>query len=104
VGVGVGVGVADGDGEGDALGVGDVEALGLADGDGLAPGEAEPLGLGDAEPLAEGLILGELDGDTVGLSATMGDRDAFGRAAKNRGGRLKVGTSNQNGACGSSAK
>jgi len=41
--------------------------------------------------------------DVTGSRAT-GRAVVCGRAAKNRGGRLKVGTSSQKGACGSSAK
>ena len=102
-------------GVGEALGLAEVEALGLADGDaeGLALGEAEPLGLaeGGALALADRLALGDAlelpDGEGLDerLGAMATSRPVpFGRAAKNRGGRLKVGTSSQNGACGSSAK
>lgn len=68
------------------------EALGLAD------GEADGLPLGDV------LEDGEVVGDWLGASATIGRAELFGRDAKNRGGRLNVGTSSQNGECGSSAK
>ena len=47
------------------------------------------------------------DGDGVAVAVgprARGCEDGFGRAAKNRGGRLNVGTSSQKGACGSSAK
>jgi hypothetical protein len=50
--------------------------------------------------LVEGLGVG----DWLGASATIGRAELLGRAAKKRGGRLKVGTSSQNGACGSSEK
>jgi hypothetical protein len=88
-----------GEGVGPDVGVG----VGVAPADGV--GVADPLRLGDgvavvtADP--EGVALGEVDVPT-GPSAT--GRGLFGRAAKNRGGRLKVGTSSQKGACGSSEK
>ena len=93
--------------DGDALGLADGEALGLADPDGLALGDAEgfALPLGDAEALALADVLP--DGAGVGVergASASGRAELFGRAAKNRGGRLKVGTSNQKGACGSSEK
>jgi len=82
-----------------ADGVGAPEGVGVDEGVGLAPpdGLTDPLGVGPDgagefwEPLADG------------LKAT-GGRLAFGLTAKNRGGRLKVGTRSQNGALGSSAK
>jgi hypothetical protein len=90
------------------------EALGLAEGDalGLALGEAEPLGLAVGEAPDDGLALAEVlalpDGEAVadglGARATIGRAELFGRAAKNRGGKLKVGTKSQKGACGSSEK
>jgi hypothetical protein len=106
-----GLGLADGDAlglaegdvlaDGEALGLADPdgEALGLADVDGLPLGDPDVLGLGDVLPLV-GLGVGDADG----RNAISGGRVVFGRAAKKRGGRLKVGTSSQNGACGSSAK
>jgi hypothetical protein len=66
--------------------------------DGLAEGEAA--GLAGAEALVETLGVGEGEG----RNAISGRALLFGLAAKNRGGRLKVGTSSQKGACGSSAK
>jgi len=95
--VGVGVGLAVGDGDG--LPLADGDALGLADGEGLPLGDGDPLGLA----LADALALAEGEGFGVGARAT-GCEDGLGRAAKNRGGRLNVGTSSQKGACGSSAK
>jgi len=79
---------------GEALGCADGDAVGLADPDGVALGEVEALDEGEALP--------DGAGDWVGPRAT--GRGAPGRAAKKRGGRLNVGTSSQNGACGSSAK
>jgi hypothetical protein len=105
------VGDADGLGlaDGDALGLADGDALGLADPDGLALGDAEgiALPLGDAEALALALADVLLEGAGVGVergASASGRAELFGRAAKNRGGRLKVGTSSQKGACGSSEK
>jgi hypothetical protein len=90
------------------------EALGLADGDadGLVVGDAEAVGVAEGETPGDGLPLADVPepadgdgvGDGLGARATMGRAELFGRAAKNRGGRLKVGTSSQNGECGSSAK
>jgi hypothetical protein len=84
--------------------------VGLADADGLAVGEAEPVGLAVGEAPDDGLTLADelalTDGvaDWLGARATIGREVLFGRAAKNRGGRLKVGTRSQKGACGSSEK
>jgi hypothetical protein len=116
VGVGVGLGVGVGVGEGVALGVGVGppdgvgvgaplgDALGLADPDGFTLGDAE----GFVLPLGDGVLAGLLpDGAGVGVergASASGRAELFGRAAKNRGGRLKVGTSSQKGACGSSEK
>src|SRR5439155_3689068 len=94
-GAGAGVRVGGGLGGGDALGVAEGEALPLGDGEPLG----DPLGLA----LADALALADVEGFGVGARAT-GCEDGLGRAAKNRGGRLNVGTSNQKGACGSSAK
>jgi hypothetical protein len=96
-------------GDGEALGLADGDALGLADPDGLALGDADgvALPLGAAEALDDGLALDEvlLDGVGVECGASATGRDElFGRTAKNLGGRLKVGTSSQKGACGSSEK
>jgi len=105
----VGVGLLEGVGLADADADGVGEALALADGDGLALPEGEALALVDGEglPLADGWAVAEGFGEGVvdvsGPSAT-GRVVVCGRAAKNRGGRLNVGTSSQKGACGSSAK
>ena len=95
VGVGVGVGLAVGDGVGRGVGAGV--------GAGVGVGPAVELGDALADGVASGVAVAPSDGDVVGRSAT-GRDELFGRAAKNRGGRLKVGTRAQNGECGSSAK
>jgi hypothetical protein len=81
------------------------EAVGVGPADGVGVGDALELADGDAVGLAdpEGVPVGELEALVVGASAT-GLGELLGRAAKNRGGRLKVGTSNQKGARGSSEK
>jgi len=112
VGVGAGEGVALGVGVGPPDGVGVGAPLGLADGDALGLAEPDGFALGDAEgfvlPLGDGVLAGLLpDGAGVGVergASASGRAELFGRAAKNRGGRLKVGTSSQKGACGSSEK
>jgi hypothetical protein len=67
---------------------------------------ADALGVIGALPegvaLALGTVVSKGAGEAVGPSAT--GREPFGRLAKKRGGRLKVGTSSQKGARGSSAK
>jgi hypothetical protein len=97
--VGVGVGVPEGEG----VGVGDPEGVGL----GLALGVAEGEGVGVADEL--GVAVGVDAGDALGVglfegAMATGRLVGCGRAAKNRGGRLKVGTRSQKGARGSSAK
>jgi hypothetical protein len=89
----------------------DGDAVGFADADGFALGEADGFAptLGDVEGLDDGLApagaLPEGVGFGVEAGASARGRDElFGRTAKKRGGRLKVGTSSQNGACGSSEK
>jgi hypothetical protein len=75
--------------------------VGVGPADGVALGEVEALD--DGVALVVGAAL--LDGvaEAVGPSA-IGRGELFGREAKKRGGRLKVGTSSQNGARGSSAR
>jgi len=93
------VGEAVGDALGDALG--DAEAEAVAEGEADADGEllGPPLGWPDGPALGEAeAALEEL---WEGASATGRPLDA-GRAAKNRGGRVKVGTRSQKGARGSS--
>jgi hypothetical protein len=74
--------------------------VGPAVGVGVPLGEGEALD--DGVALVVGAGLSEGAAEAVGPSAT--GRGPFGRAAKKRGGRLNVGTSAQNGECGSSAK
>jgi hypothetical protein len=109
VGVGVGEGVADGEGDGE----GDADGDGLGEPEGVGVGVGlEPLGVGvgvgdaDADELADVEDDAGLEGEPAGVeaSATGGRGVELGRVPKNRGGRLKVGTSSQKGARGSSVK
>jgi hypothetical protein len=109
--VGLVLGVADalGVGVAEPPGVALAEALAEALADADAEAEAEADAAADAD--AEGDPVGETDAwlPSVGVAVDCGPRATglvvgCGLAAKNRGGRLKVGTSSQKGACGSSAK
>ncbi|TMD38909.1 MAG: hypothetical protein E6I88_13675 [Chloroflexi bacterium] len=116
VGVGVGVGREVGVGVGVDVGVGWEVGVGVgpavSEGEGLGPAWGELVELGDGELLgvaeSDGLGMAAPSVDdgagTLGPMAMSGREELFGRAAKNRDGRLKVGTSSQIGAWASSLK
>ena len=76
----------------------------MASGESVGLGEGALLGMAEFDGLDKGAPSVDDGAGALGAMAMSGREELFGRAAKNRDGRLKVGTSSQIGAWASSPK